>query len=170
MPAANMRIRAAALALAATLIAQSAWTESDPSGLGALLSCDNTGQSDNCAPFYACLQARDGGEDLFFSGRAYGWGQGELLARNSAGGSCRGTWRAGGEGGAFSAQCDDGRSFTGRYVYQHPPTGTAVAQGSSNLGEPLVAWSGRNVPDYLKTLGDGPAWARACGLRGVPTS
>ena len=123
--------------------------------------CEATSESDSCAPFFACVQAVSG-ESISVIGRAYGWNAGVLEARTTTGAVCTGSWAITQAGGEIRGSCDDDRRFSVLSTYQHLETGTAVSTGETNAGEPIVAWSGLHVPDYLSALDEPPRWIAEC--------
>lgn len=125
--------------------------------------CRSDGSPDSCAPFYGCLLPEGDGSPIAFIGQAVGWNRGALTARTTAGATCEGDWWIEPTGAGRSAVvCSDGRSFETVQIYQDAPTGTAVAEGQSDRGEPVIAWTGQNAPDFLRGGLAPPAWVRAC--------
>lgn len=127
--------------------------------------CIATGDVANCAPFYGCIKSTDG-SSIFLFGRADGYNHGGLEAELATGARCVGSWRRTGRSGVAEATCDDGRTYSSTLTARDRPTGTAISQGETNLGEPVVVWTGFNAPSYIEG-GAVTGWARACGLDGL---
>ena len=125
------------------------------------LRCRTT-QSDNwCVPIIACFG--EGG--TWFKGEAFGRRSGAIRGVLSNGAVCNGHWARSADNlsGDVTIDCADGRSAAITFAYVHPGSGTVIAKGETNRGEPVTAWSGQYVPNYLRDVAGMPEGKLVCG-------
>ena len=131
-------------------------------------SCQTTLSGSWCVPLLSCI-----GEDgLWFKGQAYGWRSGPVTGILSNGAACTGKWARSSDnrGGMLGVDCEGGHSATIVFQYDDPITGTVVAKGATNSGEPVVAWAGLYVPIYLRDVAGMPSDTLVCGTHEIPLS
>lgn len=130
-------------------------------------NCPLTRDSDNCVRVLACF----GEEGLWFHGRAYGWGEGQVVGIRSDGIGCAGTWTSRNVFGVGQADviCEDEDGASVIYSVQDDATGTVIGHGRTLSGAPVKAWSGLYVLDYLKKDGT-PDGTLPCGNVQIPMS
>ena len=116
--------------------------------------CAVTGGPDNCVRVLACI----GDDGLWFDGRAIGWNHGTIAGGLSDGGICTGSW-------AYTSQisaetrvsCDTGLEAAVVAISKDPATGTTVAEGRTDDGRRVTAWSGEYVMEFLRGPNGTPA-------------
>ena len=129
-------------------------------------TCPLTDGASNCVRILACI----GETGRWFHGRALGRGTGVLAGAVNDGVLCTGSWTARNAFGLGQADatCDDDMRVTVLYTYQEEYTGTAIGRGVSNRGEPVKAWSGLNVLDYLRREAGRDVVVLPCGPVDIP--
>lgn len=132
------------------------------------LPCEVTPDETSCSLNFACL----GDQGRWYKGRGIGRGTGILDGVTSDGAKCTGTWTNSNAANVGQADfaCDDGTTGTVYYFLQDGYTGTAIGKGVTSKGEPIQAWSGEHVIEFLKN-GSPTAEARLqCGDHSIPIS
>ncbi len=127
------------------------------------------GQQDSCSPLVACI----GDAGTYFTGRAFGWGEGGTLSgTTNAGYACKGTWISQNIFGAGQANltCSNGLQVVVFYTSIDPRTGTVIGHGSTTDHQQVDAWSGQQIKQFLiNETGDVDA-RLMCGKTEIPIS
>ncbi len=127
------------------------------------------GQENSCTPLVACV----GETGVYFTGRAFGWGEsGTLSGTTNAGYKCKGTWMHRNFFGAGQANltCSNGLQAVVFYTSVDPETGTVVGHGYTNDRQKISAWSGHKIRQFIvNSAGDVDA-KLMCGLVEIPLS
>ena len=138
----------------------------DPARSALQAPCAMTEGTDNCARVLACV----GDDGIWFAGRAFGRGNGDLSGAMSNGTACTGRWTERNWFGAGQADvtCTNGQTGRVYFTYQDRWTGTATGNGEMSGGQRIEMWSGNRVPEFLQNTTGKPALP--CGDAAIPIS
>ena len=131
-------------------------------------SCGGTPAETFCSLNFACL----GDQGRWYKGRGIGNGTGILEGMTSDGVACKGIWTNSNamNVGQADFNCDDGTVGTVYYFLQDGYTGTAIGRGQTAKGEPIQAWSGEHVIEFLKKGSLSGQAQLQCGAFSIPIS